>query len=84
MLDIRVASLIHRPFALRFLVVLPGLRPELNPRELMSERGLERLSAWMDAVRVRPSCTASLPAEDELVQGYKSLLARMAAMPAPN
>jgi len=60
-------------------VVLPGLRPAIDPLELMRERGLSRLMAWMEAVRARPSCTASLPPPANLVESYKRLLERMAA-----
>jgi len=76
-----LAEMATAPFALRFLVVLPGLRPELEPLRLMEERKLDRLRAWMAAVRERPSCVGSLPAEEDLVEGYKKLLQRMAAAP---
>ncbi|KAL1529167.1 hypothetical protein AB1Y20_000126 [Prymnesium parvum] len=74
-----LAEMATAPFALRFLAVLPGLRPELKPMELLKERGLSRLGAWMQAVSERPSCTQSLPPTDELVESYRKLLARMAA-----
>lgn len=74
-----LAEMATAPFALRFLVVLPGLRPAIDPLELMRERGLSRLMAWMEAVRARPSCTASLPPPANLVESYKRLLERMAA-----
>jgi len=78
-----LAEMATAPFALRFLVVLPGLRPSVDPVRLMEENGLSRLAAWMEAVRARPSCTASLPSDDELVDGYRKLLERMAAAPTP-
>lgn len=77
-----LAEMATAPFVLRFLVILPGLRPEFSPFEMLQSRGLDRLSTWMDAVRSRPSCTASLPPAEQLVEGYKKLLARMAAASA--
>ena len=67
------------PFAQRFFTVLPGIRPEHDPRELLSEHGLTRLLAWFEAVCARPSCVETIPPPDELVGGYQKMLARMAA-----
>lgn len=74
-----LAEMATAPFALRFLIVLPGLRPAVDPVSLMKQKELHRLSAWMSAVRERPSCTASLPPAGDLLESYKKLLARMAA-----
>lgn len=70
------------PFAQRFATVLPALRPEHDPKALMSQYGLERLAAWLDAVCARPSCTATIMPADELVETYQNMLERMRAAAA--
>jgi len=80
--DFSLAETATAPFALRFVKVLPGLRPALQPEAIMAEEGLSRLSAWMGAVGARASCTNSLPPDDTLVESYARLLERMRATPA--
>lgn len=74
-----VAETATAPFAQRFVSVLPGLRPRLDPRAMMRDDGLTRLAAWVDAVVARPSAVATVPPESELVEGYSKLLERMKA-----
>jgi len=78
-----LAEIATAPFAQRFVAVLPGLRPALNPRRILEEEGLARLSAWLDAVVARPSCLETIPPTDELVTSYTALLEKMKAMGAP-
>lgn len=65
------------PFALRFMCVLPGLRPDLDPAAMMREDGLDRLLSWFSAVTTRGSCVQTAPPPAELVDGYVKLLERM-------
>ena len=68
--------------AQRLSIVLPGLRPHLNPMKWMEEDGCERLAAWMEAVCSRPSCVDTLPPADEICDSYGKLVERMKAMSA--
>jgi len=77
-----IAECALAPFAQRFATVLPGLRPDLDPYALISDRGLARLGVWLKAVTNRDSCVATLPPAKELVQSYSRLIDRMKAMPA--
>jgi len=70
------------PFVQRFFTVLPALRPAIDPRNWLVEDGLDRLNEWADAVRTRPSCIETLPADAVLVDGYARLIERMKAMAA--
>ena len=67
------------PFAQRLCTVLPGIRPEHDPLVLLSEHGMTRLLAWLEAVCARPSCVETIPPADELVGGFRKMLERMAA-----
>ena len=70
------------PFAQRLATVLPGLRPEHDPRKWMAEDELSRLADWLTAVCARPSCADTLPPEDDLITGFSKLVDRMKAMSA--
>jgi glutathione S-transferase len=74
-----LAEIATAPFAQRFAAVLPGMRPALEPRQILANDGLTRLSIWLDAVCSRPSCSATIPPAEELVASYTSLLERMKA-----
>lgn len=78
-----LAEIATAPFAQRFAAVLPGMRPALQPRQMFADDGLTRLSAWLEAVCARPSCTATIPPAEELVTSYAALLERMKAMGQP-
>lgn len=77
--DFSLAETATAPFAMRLLTVLPALRPSHAPLALVEEHGLQRLGEWLDAVRSRPSCAATLPPEETLVENYRRMLERMAA-----
>lgn len=68
------------PFAQRLAIVLPGVRPNLQPKVWMEEDGLDRLARWMGAVCERPSCVESLPPPDELVESFSKMVEKMKAM----
>lgn len=74
-----LAEICTAPMALRFMAVLPGLRPSLDPTRMLEEDGLHRLRAWLEAVCLRPSCVATAPPPAELVTGYSSFLAKLKA-----
>lgn len=78
-----LAEIATAPFAQRFVAVLPGMRPDLEPRQILADDGLTRLNAWLDAVCARPSCSATIPPPEELVTSYTALLERMKAMGQP-
>ena len=65
------------PFVQRLVVVLPGLRPELDLKAWVREDGLDRLDAWLDAICSRPSCVDSLPPPQEVVKSYGAMIERM-------
>lgn len=67
------------PFAQRLIYVLPGIRPELDPKAWMSDDGLDRLARWMEAVCERESCVESLPPPEEVVESYAKMVERMKA-----
>lgn len=69
------------PFAARLAVVLPGLRPELDPLQWMKD-DLPRLHGWFEATCARASCVDTLPPPDELTANYAKLVERMKAMAA--
>lgn len=71
------------PFIQRLTAVLPGMRPNLDPKSMMAEEELSRLAGWTEAVCSRPSCVESIPQSEELVQSYGKLLERMKAMGGP-
>jgi glutathione S-transferase len=77
-----LAEVATAPFVMRFAKVLPGLRPSIQPNELMAQEGLTRLSEWLDAVCARPSCTATIPDDETLTQNYSKMLERMKATAA--
>lgn len=70
------------PFAQRLAIVLPGLRPHLDPMRWLEDDGCDRLAKWMDAVCKRPSCVNSLPPPEEICESYGKLVERMKAMSA--
>ena len=79
--DFSLAESCTSPFAQRFVVCMPGLRPALgDPFAMLEAEGCDRLAQWMRAVSQRPSCVQSLPPDEELVGGYAKLLERMRAM----
>jgi len=81
--DFSLAETCTAPFAQRFVVCMPGLRPSLGePYDMLEAEGCERLAAWMRSVCERPSCVVSLPPPDDLVSSYAKLLERMRAMAA--
>lgn len=67
------------PFAQRLIHVLPGVRPELDPKAWMADDGLGRLADWMEAVCERESCVESLPPPAELVESFGKMVQRMKA-----
>jgi glutathione S-transferase len=70
------------PFAQRLIHVLPGVRPELDPKAWMANDGLGRLAGWMQAVCERESCVESLPPPAELVESFSKMVERMKAAAA--
>lgn len=68
------------PFAQRLAIVLPGLRPELDPMQWAVDDELPRLKSWLESVCSRPSCVESLPPAEELTQSYGKLIERMKQM----
>mmetsp|Transcript_26595 Transcript_26595/g.74428 ORF Transcript_26595/g.74428 Transcript_26595/m.74428 type:complete len:166 (+) Transcript_26595:350-847(+) len=78
-----LAEVATAPFAQRFMTVLPGTRPTVDPRQILEEEGLFRLSTWLTAVCTRPSCMETIAPTAELVESYKALLMRMKAISAP-
>lgn len=80
--DFSIAESATAPFIQRLSAVLPGMRPDCNPKAWMAEDELHRLEAWTDAVCSRPSCVESIPPSEELVESYGKLLERMKSMPA--
>lgn len=70
------------PFALRLWHVLPALRPQHSPTQMLAEHKLERLQAWLEAVVERPSVKATAMTPDEMVQSFAKMMERMKAMAA--
>ena len=81
--DFSYAEFACAPFAARLAVVLPGLRPALDPLQWMDDDDLPRLRAWFEATCSRASCADTLPPADELTANYAKLVERMKAMVAP-
>jgi len=65
------------PFALRLWHVLPALRPQHSPAQILTEHKLTRLSSWLEAVVERPSVKATALAPDEMVESFAKMLDRM-------
>ena len=61
--DFSLAEIASAPFALRLAIVLPALRPSMQPDAIIDGsrgQGLTRLREWFAAVCARPSCACSL------------------------
>ena len=64
------------PFVQRLLVVLPHFS-KIDPLALASRLGCTRLMAWMEALAARPSTVGSRGTEEETIENYGRLLARI-------
>jgi len=80
--DFSYAEAAAAPFAQRLIHVLPGLRPDLDPKVWMADDGLGRLAGWMEAVCGRESCVESLPPPAELVENFGKRVEKMKAAAA--